>query len=91
MQRWTISKNFWKINAMRDAILPASSLRILDLLTELGGCVHRNKETVALGLDQLNHILTRIKNLGYETIDDLCVAYAQRFFLHDAYPLTAEK
>ena len=73
------------LNAMRDAILPASSLKIVDLLTELGGCVHRNKDTVALGLDRLNHILTQIKDLGYVTIDDLRVAYAQRFFLHRAY------
>ena len=73
------------LNAMQDAVLPVSGLKILNLLTELGGCVHRNKETVALGLDRVNHILNRIKDLGYETIDDLCVVYAQRFFLHGAY------
>lgn len=73
------------LNAMRDAILPASSLRILDLLIELGGCVHRNKETVALGLNRMHHILNQIKDLGYETVEDLRVVYAQRFFLHGAY------
>ena len=73
------------LNAIQDAVLPISGLKILNLLTELGGCVHKNKETVTLGLDQVNHILNRIKDLGYETIDDLRVVYAQRFFLHGAY------
>ena len=72
------------LNGMRDAILPASSLRILDLITELGGCVQKNKETVALGMDRMHHILNRIKDLGYETVEDLLVVYAQRFFLHGA-------
>ena len=51
----------------------------------MDGCVQKNKETITLGLDQLNHILTRIQDLGYETINDLHVVYTQRFFLHGAY------
>ena len=45
------------LNAVCDAVFSVSGLKIPNLLSELGGCVHRNKETVALGLDRLNHIL----------------------------------
>ena len=83
--KFATSNGMLILNGMRDAILPASSLRILDLITELGGCVQKNKETVALGMDRMHHILNRIKDLGYETVEDLRVVYAQRFFLHGAY------
>ena len=62
-----------------------TGLNILDLLTDLDSYVHKNKETVALRLDQLNHLINQILDMGYETIKDLCIAYTQRFFLHGAY------
>lgn len=47
--------------------------------------MHKNKETVTLGLDRLNHIINQIVDLGYVTIKDLHIVHTQPFFLHGVY------
>ena len=58
-------------------LVPHHAAQILQLLSELGAVRHRNKETMSQLHSRMNQLFKRIKNLGYETVDQLFVAYTQ--------------
>lgn len=77
--RETYSKNdgVALLNAVYKGLLPKHAAQILQLLSELGTVRHKNKETMPKLHSRLNQLFKRIKDLGYETIDQLFVAYTQ--------------
>ena len=69
----------------RDAILPRTTLQILDVLADLGNCQHENGETVETLGARIEHIFARLDSLKCNSISDLKLAVCQRAFLHGAY------
>ena len=65
--------------------LPLTQATALDILTELGACVHANGETVNRYGSRLENIFNQIDELGYKTINDLKLAFHQRRSLQDVY------
>lgn len=65
------------LDAIYKGLLPKHATQILQLLTKLGTICHRNKETMTQLHSRLKHMFKRIKDLGYETINQLFVAYTQ--------------
>ena len=69
----------------RDAILPRTTLQILELIVDLGNYQHENGKTVeTLGV-QVEHIFARLDSLKCTSINDLKLAVCQHAFLHGAY------
>lgn len=65
----------------QDAILPQTSLQILDVLSDLGTCQQENSETVETFDACIEHIFVRLKSLECTLIEDLKLAVCQQVFL----------
>ena len=65
------------LDAVYKGLLPKQAAQILQLLAELGTVCHQNKETMSHLHSRLNQVFKRIKDLGYQSIDQLFVAYTQ--------------
>ena len=71
--------------AAKEAILPRTSLQILDVLSDIGSCLQFNGETVEAYSTRVQHLFTRLQSLECNTIEQLQMATLQRGFLHGAY------
>ena len=71
--------------AAKEAILPRTSLQILDVISDLGTCHQQNGETVEAFGTRVEHLFTRLKSLDCTSIKQLQMATLQRGFLHGAY------
>ena len=69
----------------KEAILPRTSLQILDVLSDLCTCHQENGETVEAFRTRVEHLFTRLKSLDCTTIKQLQMATLQRNFLYGAY------
>ena len=73
------------LSAAKEAILPRSSLQILDVLLDPGTCLQENGETVEAFGTRVEHLSMRLKSLDCTSIKQLQMATLQRGFLHGAY------
>ena len=71
--------------ATKEAILPQTSLQILDVLSDVGSCLQKNGETVEAYGTRVEHLFTRLKNLDCTTMEHFKMATLQQGFLHGAY------
>ena len=71
--------------AAKEAILPQTSLQILDILADIGSCLQSNGETVESFGTRVEHLFTRLKNLDCTSMEHFKMATLQRGFLHGAY------
>ena len=71
--------------AAKEAILPRTSLQILDVLADIGSCLQLNGKTVESFGTRVEHLFTRLKNLECTTMKQLQMAILQRGFLHGEY------
>ena len=63
------------LDSIQDFLLPLTNLQILDVLTNLGGCVQENGETIEGYRALLENIFIKIKKMGYK--DVLYGAYSE--------------
>ena len=73
------------LNAAKEAILPQTSLQILDLLAGIGFCLQSNGETVESFSTRVKHLFTCLKNLDCTSMEHFKMATLQHGFLQGAY------
>ena len=73
------------LTAIGAYLVPPTPLDIIRALLALGLCVQRNAESADAFNARLNNIWLRIKQLGYNTIEDLQLALLQRGIFKGAY------
>ena len=66
-------------------LLPLFTLKILQVLTDLGNLYQKNGETVEVFVSHFKLIFDCMEQFGYITISDLKVECSQWGFLHGAY------
>ena len=73
------------LESIRNFLLPLDNLQILDVVTDLGGCIQQNGETVEGFYARLENIFICIQKMGYKVVSELHVAYTQRGSLRGVY------
>ena len=73
------------MESIRNFLLPLDNLQILDVLTNLDGCVQQNGEIAEGYCARLENIFIRIEKMGYTDVSTLHLVYTQRGFLRGAY------
>ena len=71
--------------AAKEAILPRTSLQVLDVLVDIGSCLQSNGETVESFGTRVEHLFTCLKNLECTSTEHFKMATLQRGFLQGAY------
>ena len=71
--------------AAKEAILPQTTLKILDVLAYIGSCLQLNGETVESFGNRVEHLFFRLKNLDCMLMKHFKMATLQHGFLQGAY------
>ena len=71
--------------AAKEAILPRTSLQILDVLADIGSCLQSPGETVESFGTRVEHLFPRLKTLDCTSMEHFKMATLQRGFLQGAY------
>ena len=71
----TTNDSVMLLDSVQGFLLPLTDLQILDVLTNLRGCVQENGETIEGYCACFENIFIKIKKMGY--MDVLCGAYGE--------------
>ena len=73
------------MDSIYEYLLPLATIRILEVLTEIGHCMQKNGESVDHFASRMENLFLQVEKLGYQTVKDLKLAFCQRGILQGVY------